>query len=117
MIEALGSDNNESTTMNIDLHALKGAALALREKLEFYAEQDEDVAELAEELHDLLEAAVDGKVLEVIEWEDVPGGMMIDDGVFEDFDGLEDAYDAFRMEITGGEGGLDEDYDDEDDDQ
>ncbi len=103
--------------MNIDLHALKGAALALREKLEVYAEQDEDVAELAEELHDLLEAAVDGKVLEVIEWEDVPGGSMIDDGVFEDCDGLEDAFEAFRMAITGVEGGLDYEFDDEDEEE
>lgn len=98
----------------MDLAALKGYALALREKLETFGE-DEDVAALAEELQEVLDSAIDGTLIEPLEWEDMPGGIMVDDGVFEDFEGLEDAYDDFRMEATGGEGGFDEDMDEDED--
>lgn len=99
----------------MDLSMLKQFALNLREKLEDFSE-DENVAELAEMLNPLLEQAIAGELLEEVDPEDIPGEELFDDGLFEDFEGLEDAYRDFAGAI-GGESDDDGDYDDEDEDE
>ena len=96
----------------MDLMALKQFALNLQGKLEEYAD-DENVAALAEELGPLLEQAVAGELVDLIEYDEVPGAEMFDEGVFEEYEDLEEAYADFQVEVSGGED-LGDDEEDED---
>lgn len=95
----------------MDLMALKQFALTLQGKLEQYAD-DENVAALAEELAPLLEQAIAGELVDLIDFDEVPGSGMFDEGVFEEYEDLEEAYADFQVEVSG-EGDF-EDEDEED---
>ncbi len=96
----------------MDLMMIKQYALALQEKLELYSD-NEDVVELTEELQPLLEQAIAGQLVDPVDIDDMPGLMMFDDGVFEDYEDLEDAYGDFQVAVTGAEDGLDDEEDDD----
>lgn len=97
----------------MDLAVLKQCALTLREKLEEFT-GDDDVDTLAEELEPMLDQAIAGELVELVELEDFPGLHMFDDGIFEDYEGLEEAYVSFRAEATGG---AEFEFDDEDEEE
>ena len=100
----------------MDLMVVKQYALALQEKLELYSD-NEDVVTLTELLTPLLEQAIAGDLIDPVDIDDMPGLMMFDDGVFEDFEDLEDAYGDFQVEVTGESADDEEEDEDEDDNE
>lgn len=97
----------------MDLMILKQHALTLQEKLELYSD-NEDVVELTEALAPLLALAIAGDLIDPVEFDEVPGALMFDEGVFEDFEDLEDAYADFQVEVSGESGDEDEEEDEDD---
>ena len=77
---------------------LKEAALNLRNVLHRHGEH---VSGLQNALASLIEEAIQEKIEKPYDWRYVPGGRFFTEGKGREFEGLEDAYATFKIQITG----------------
>jgi hypothetical protein len=77
-------------------------AAELKELLYRYAPENEEAKELLKALYVYIQRSLDGTISAPLEWSAIPGGRMFDEGTLGELPGLEAAYAAFKIEITGG---------------
>jgi hypothetical protein len=87
-------------TMNQEL--LRQRAATLKELLLRYAPTNEEAKELLKALYMHIQQALDGTIAAPLDWREIPGDRLFDEGTLHDLPGLESAYTNFKIEITGG---------------
>lgn len=83
-------------------HRLQASALKLKNILQQYSSFNEAVEGLSIALQSYIEPALTGSVLAPLDWRDIPGARSFSDGALVQYRDLEEAYDEFKIEITGG---------------
>lgn len=87
----------------MDQVLLAKSAEKLEEILLQYAPLDVEVSALFDSLSKLIDDARTGKILDPIEWRDIPGAHSFTEGGLRKYASLETAYAEFKIEATGGE--------------
>lgn len=87
----------------MDQVLLAASAATLENILLQYVGRDAEASALHAALAPLIEDARKGKIATPVEWRDVPGGYAFSEGRLRQYADLEQAYAAFKIEVTGGE--------------
>jgi len=87
----------------MDQARLVKAAEGLEKVLLQYAAITPEVDNLYNALSKLIDDARTGKILDPVEWRDIPGAYSFTEGGLRKYASLETAYAEFKIEATGGE--------------
>lgn len=96
----------EIKMMKIDKLELKRKASKLQDLLYQYATNDAEAKSLLTGLSQFINDALAEKIDYPLQWTDMPGAYLFNEGKLRQYSDLESAYADFKIEITGGESSM-----------
>ena len=88
--------------MSFPVQNLQEIARDLSERLAALAAADPQAAGLSDALAPLMARIRAGEVTEALDWRDIPGDLLFNEGGLARHEGLEHAYACFKIAATGG---------------